>query len=220
MVERINRAPGITSAAVTWYTPMTGHQATARFQALADSASVPEDVTLAFNSVGAGYFRTMQTAMLSGREFEPRERVRDVCVVNESAAALLFPNQPAFGRYVQSREELGAAVPGHPAAGICPNHLSDRRHRRRRKVRERARGRRARSTSPSPSTSPRTNLVFLLHAPTKAVAVQGYREALREILPTTPLVLFATLREQLNALLGSQRSTTYGPAASALSPVV
>ena len=158
MVERINRAPGMTSAAVTWYTPMTGHQATATFQAFADGASVPEDVTLAFNSVGAGYFRTMQTAMLSGREFEPRERARDVCVVNESAAALLFPNQPAIGRSVQSRARSsarptqaasGGRPPPPPLAGLSASPPT-------RSSRARARRRHARSTSPSPPTSPTT----------------------------------------------------------------
>ena len=52
------------------------------------------------------------------------------------------------------------------------------------------------------------NLVFLLNAPTKAAAIAGYREALREIAPTMPLVLFATLREQMDAALGSQRAIT------------
>ena len=209
MVDRINRAPGMTSAAVTWYTPMTGHQATARFQAPGAGASAPEDVTLAFNSVGAGYFRTMQTAILSGREFEPPERARDVCVVNESAAALLFPNQPAIGRYVQSREELGSTGSGGirpqaPSPTIC----------RIVGIAADAKFASAREAPPRTIYFPITpdvadaDLVFLLNAPTKAVAVQGYREALREVLPTTPLVLFATLREQLNALLGGQRAIT------------
>ena len=209
MVERINRAPGMTSAAVTWYTPMTGDQATATFQALADGASAAKDVTLAFNSVGAGYFRTMQTAILSGREFEPRERARDVCVLNESAAALLFPDQPAIGRYVQSREELGATGRGGirpPAGSPTTCRIVG--------IAADAKFASAREAPPRTLYFPITadivdgNLVFLLNAPTKAVAVQGYREALREILPTTPLVLFATLREQLNALLGSQRAIT------------
>jgi predicted permease len=205
MVERINRAPGMTSAAVTWYTPMTGDQATARFQA--DGAS--DDVTLAFNSVGAGYFRTMQTAILSGREFEPRERARDVCVVNESAAARLFPNQPAIGRYVRSREELGAAV----RSGIRPQASSPTTCRIV-GVAADAKFASARESPPRTIYFPitadivDTNLVFLLNAPTKATAVKGYHEALREILPTTPLVLFATMREQLNAMLGSQRAIT------------
>jgi predicted permease len=223
MVERLNRSPGMTSAAVTWYTPMTSVQATARFQALAAGASAPEDVTLAFNSVGPGYFRTMQTAILSGREFEPRERTRDVCVVNESAAALLFPNQPAIGRYVQSGDELGLVRGIRPRAstpttcrivGIAAD----------------AKFASAREAPPRTIYFPitpdivNTELVFLLNAPTKAVAVQGYREMLREISPATPLVLFVTLREQLNAMLGSQRaitmlSTCFGVVALLLSAI-
>ena len=52
------------------------------------------------------------------------------------------------------------------------------------------------------------NLVFLLNSRTKAGAVSAYREALREIAPTMPIVLFATLREQMNAALGGQRAIT------------
>ena len=52
------------------------------------------------------------------------------------------------------------------------------------------------------------NLVFLLNSRTKAGAISAYREALREIAPRVPLVLFATLREQMNAALGGQRAIT------------
>ena len=61
-----------------------------------------ERATLAFNHVGAGYFRTMATRILAGREFEPGERRRDVCVLNEGAARTLFPGQPALERYVRT----------------------------------------------------------------------------------------------------------------------
>jgi predicted lysophospholipase L1 biosynthesis ABC-type transport system permease subunit len=53
------------------------------------------------------------------------------------------------------------------------------------------------------------NLVFLMNAATKATTVAAYRDAVRELSPTTPLVLFATLREQMDALLGSQLAITY-----------
>jgi ABC-type antimicrobial peptide transport system permease subunit len=52
------------------------------------------------------------------------------------------------------------------------------------------------------------NLVFLMNGPTKAGVIAAYRDALREIAPTIPLVLFATLREQMDASLGSQRAIT------------
>ena len=47
-----------------------------------------------------------------------------------------------------------------------------------------------------------------MNSQTKAQAVAGYREALREIAPSVPLVLFATLREQMDAALGSQIAIT------------
>jgi ABC-type antimicrobial peptide transport system permease subunit len=50
------------------------------------------------------------------------------------------------------------------------------------------------------------NLVFLLNAPTKAQAVAAYRTAKSELSPSTPFVLFVTLREQMEAALGSQRA--------------
>jgi putative ABC transport system permease protein len=52
------------------------------------------------------------------------------------------------------------------------------------------------------------NLVFLLNSPSKTQAIAAYREALHEIAPSIPLVLFATLREQMDAALGSQRAIT------------
>jgi ABC-type antimicrobial peptide transport system permease subunit len=50
------------------------------------------------------------------------------------------------------------------------------------------------------------NLVFLLNAPSKAQAVAAYRTAKSELSPKTPFVLFVTLREQMEAALGSQRA--------------
>ena len=52
------------------------------------------------------------------------------------------------------------------------------------------------------------NLVFLIRARTKPDAIAAYRAALLESAPTVPLVLFATLREQMDAALGSQRAIT------------
>src|SRR4029453_962429 len=50
------------------------------------------------------------------------------------------------------------------------------------------------------------NLVFLLNAQTKAQAIAAYRTAKSELSPATPYVLFVTLREQMDAALGSQRA--------------
>jgi predicted permease len=212
MIDRITQAPGVDAAAVTFFTPMTGFQATAKFQPMTEGAAAAADLTLSFNHAGPGYFRTMKTPMIAGREFERNERTRDVCVVNQSAAAALFPGQSAIGRYVQTRDQLmgmrGPAVgPGRKPREtpvIC------------RVIGVATDAKFASLREPPPRTIyypavvevADSNLVFLINAQTKSAAVSGYREALREIAPAAPLEQFATLREQMDAALGSQRAIT------------
>lgn len=52
------------------------------------------------------------------------------------------------------------------------------------------------------------NLVFLIHSQTKAQAIAAFRKTIAEIAPTVPLVIFVTLREQMDAALGSQELIT------------
>ena len=208
MVDRIGQGKGVQSAAVTWFTPMTGSQVTAAFQGLADGPASVEGVTLSYNSVGPGYFRTMETAIVEGREFEPRERSRDVCVLNRAAAASLFPRQAAVGRYVRTVTTVGTTRSGdrplpEPVTCRVVGLAQDAKF--------------ANLNEPPPRTIyfPVTpdladgNLVFLLNGPTKAGVIAAYSDALREVAPTIPLVLFATLREQMDAALGSQRAITF-----------
>ena len=211
MVARLGRSAEIQSAAVTWYTPMTGYQLDSRFDAF-DGSATPRAATLAFNHVGAGYFRTMTTRILDGREFEPGERRRDVCVLNEGAARALFPGQPALGQYVRTPANAGLdIVQGGGGNRVAAPAVTCRVVG----IAEDAKFGSLREAPPMTIYFPLTpgldngHLVFLLNARTKTNAISGYREALREIAPTVPLVRFVTLREQMEAALGSQRAITF-----------
>ena len=198
MRARLEQLPGIQSASYTWRTPMTSFQSMSAFQAVGKT-DPPEDSRMAYNEVGPGYFRTMKTAILQGREFQENERDRSVCILNQSAAAHLFPGQQAVGQYVRSADERT-----FPRAVTC-------------RVIGLARDAKfANLHEPPPrtvyfpvnvDTFPNAyNLVFLLNAPTKAQAIAAYRTAKAELSPTTPFVIFVTLREQMDAALGSQRA--------------
>lgn|ERR1051325_214028 len=201
MVDRIGQSSAVQSSAVTWYTPMTGSQPTAMFQAIADGVNPSESVLMAYNYVGPGYFRTMGTKILAGREFERNERKRDVCVLNQAAAAFLFGHQAPVGQYLRSTDVN--RFPGGISCRIIG-------------VAEDAKFASLREPPPrtvyvplsSDSSDSTGNLVFLINSRTKTDAIAAYRTALREIAPTIPLVLFATLREQMDAALGSQRAIT------------
>jgi predicted permease len=197
MVDRIEQSSAVRSAAVTWYTPMTGLQATATFQAMAETA--PESITMAYNAVGSGYFRTMGTKIIDGREFQRNERKPDICILNQSAATNLFGHQPAIGQYVRSTDEK--KFPDGIACRVIG-------------VAEDAKFANLREPPPRTVYFPvgaslaDGNLVFLINSRTKGEAIAAYRDALQEIAPTVPIVLFATLREQMDASLGSQRAIT------------
>jgi predicted permease len=201
MVDRLDEMPGMRSAAVTWTTPMTGFQATAHFVAMSGGPNPPEDLHMAYNGVGPGYFRTMQTHILEGREFEKNERIPNVCILNRAAANYLFPHQEALGRYVRSNDTKAFPDPvSCRVVGIAED------------------AKFASLREPPPRTiyfpvstkilNEAWNLVFLMNSGTKAQAVAGYRKALSEIAPSVPIVIFATLKDQMDAALGSQELIT------------
>ena len=199
MKTRLEELPGINSASFTWFTPMTSFQATAGFQAVSNGPNPPEDSRMAYNQVGPDYFRTMKTTILAGREFQNNERDRSVCVLNQSAASYLFPRQQALGQYVRSTDEKTFPQPvACRVVGLAQDAKFANLH------------------EPPPRTiyfpvqletlRKEGNLVFLLNAPTKAQAIAAYRTAKSELSPATPFVIFVTLREQMEAALGSQRA--------------
>jgi predicted permease len=202
MVDRLREMPAVDSAAATSQTPMTGVKITADFQAVSDGPNPPEDAQMPYNDVGPGYFQTMRTRIIEGREFDRNDRQLNVCILNQSAAEFFFPHQPALGRYVRSRpnndfpqkfecQVIGIAEDakfydlrqGPPRTLYLP--LSKER-----------------------IDTELGNLVFLIHTPTKAQAVAAFRKTLSELAPTVPLVIFVTLREQMDAALGSQELIT------------
>jgi predicted permease len=202
MVDRLMQMPGVDSAAVTYQTPMTGIKFTGDFQAASEGPNPPDDTQLAYNEVGPGYFRTMKTRILAGQEFGVQERKLNVCIVNESAAEFFFPHQQVIGRYIRKK----AADDFHQTVECQVVGLA-----------EDAKFYDVRSGPPRtiylPLSTERMetdlgNLVFLIHSQTKAQAVSAFRQALSENAPTVPLNIFVTMREQMDAALGSQELIT------------
>ena len=212
MVERLGRSADIQSAAVTWYTPMTGYQSNAASNR-STAAATPRTSTLAFNHVGAGYFRTMTTKILAGpgvraaraapRRLRPERRRGARCSSRGSRRSAGYVRTPDNAGLDIVRGGSGGRV---AAPAVTCRVVG---------IAEDAKFGNLREAPPKTIYFPLTpdlrdgNLVFLLNARTKTDAISGYREALREIAPTVPLVRFVTLREQMEAALGSQRAITF-----------
>ena len=201
MVDRLMEMPAVDASAATSQTPMTGIKITGDFQAVVEGPNPPEDTQMAYNDIGPGYFRVMKTGIVAGREFEKNERQLNVCILNQSAAEFFFPHQQALGRFVRNRvtNEFPQKVECQ-VIGIAEDaKFYDLRQGPPR-------------TIYLPLSKERIddlgNLVFLMHTPTKAQAVAAFRKTLAEVAPTIPLVIFVTLREQMDAALGSQELIT------------
>ncbi len=201
MVDRLEQMPGIRSAAATMYTPMTGFDSRGLFQAMSGGPNPPEDSHMAYNAVGPGYFRTMHTHILEGREFEKNEREPNVCILNRSAASYLFPHQQVLDRYVRGENLKDFKSPG-PFSCRVIGIAEDAKFASLREPPPRT------IYFPLSTKTQASGLVFLINSGTKAQAVAGYRKALSEIAPSVPIVIFATLRDQMDAALGSQELIT------------
>jgi predicted permease len=201
IVDRLQDMPAMNSATAVSQTPMTGEKFTGDFLAVSNGPNPPEDSQMPFNDVGAGYFRTIQTRILAGREFEKSDRQLDVCILNQSAANFFFPGQSPIGQHVRSRkseyfeDEVSCRVIG---------------------LAEDAKFFDLRQAPPRTIYFPLSlqridrlgNLVFLMNTQKKSQAIDAFRAAIGEVAPTIPLVLFVTLREQMDAALGSQELIT------------
>ena len=201
MVDRLEQMPGMNAATAVSQTPMTGEKVAGDFLAVSNAANPPEDSQMAFNDVGPGYFRTIQTSIIAGRDFEKTDRSTDVCILNQSAANFFFPGQFPIGQYVRSKKN---SVFEYDITCRVVGLAQDAKFFDLREAPPR--------TIYLPLSVQRIdtlgNLVFLMNTPKKSQAIDAFRMAAQEIMPTIPLVLFVTLREQMDAALGSQELIT------------
>jgi putative ABC transport system permease protein len=92
LLDRVREVPGVDSAAIASIVPLSGDGIA--HDILLGAAGEPEgDVpSTAFNYVGPGYFATLQTPFLAGRDFNEHDRrgAPNVAVINQAFANKFF----------------------------------------------------------------------------------------------------------------------------------
>jgi putative ABC transport system permease protein len=100
LLERLASVRGVQSASMSSLTPISGG-------AWWDPAEVPgyvpapnETTTVYLNAVSPGYFQTLGTALMAGRDFGARDTAGSprVAIVNESFARRFFPSADPIGK--------------------------------------------------------------------------------------------------------------------------
>jgi hypothetical protein len=199
MTNDLRARPGIEAATYTWVTPLTTF---APAVIVHTAAQTHIDHSIDFNDVGDGYFSTMGTRLLSGREFTADDHDRSTCVLNQSAAHTLFPGGSALGETVMAKAKDDQS----PVNATCRvvGLVEDAHY--------------ANLRDPAPPTlylpagvatlgsgGFGNNLVFMIRAQTDAEAIAAYRATLARYAPNTGIMTFLPLRDQVDQSLGSER---------------
>ncbi|MGA8289233.1 MAG: ADOP family duplicated permease [Acidobacteriaceae bacterium] len=198
MTDTLRASPGVQSAAYAWITPISGYAAELVAQPMGSSQGQHK---ISFNQVSEGYFSTMRTRLLLGREFTTADRDRSTCIVNQAAVHLLFPGRSALGESIKSSFGGQAAFTAQcRVVGVA----EDARY--------------ASLRDPAPPTlyfpagastvaggGYYNNLNFLIRSRTTADATTAYRAALARYAPTTGYMSFLSLPDQIDQSLGSER---------------
>lgn len=112
LTERVQSLPGVKSAAVSSYIPLSLNYNSRNIFIEGQPAERGENVPTAMNaSAGPRYFETMHTPLLQGREFNDQDQAKteQVAIVNETFVRRLMPNVSSTAAAVGKRFAFGSA---------------------------------------------------------------------------------------------------------------
>jgi putative ABC transport system permease protein len=100
LLERLRSVPGVISASNSQMTPISGMVWNEFIYPEGFQAKSREDGLTYFNRVSPGYFRTLGTPLLAGRDFEERDTLSSpkVMILNETAARRYFGGASPVGK--------------------------------------------------------------------------------------------------------------------------
>ena len=116
LTARLRALPGIDGAAEAYIVPVSGSGWNNNI--VLGGQARKENVN--FNAVGPGYFRTMATPILAGRDFGDRDTPNSgkVAIVTEQFAKVFFDGASPVGRTFQVDEGQGVERPVYEIVGL------------------------------------------------------------------------------------------------------
>jgi len=113
ILERLRALAGVRSASASLITPISGSGWNGDIEADGFRPKSERDGVVWFNGVSGGYFATMGTRMVAGRDFGPQDVVgaAPVAIINESLARKVFGAADPVGRVFRTRNGRGVSPP-------------------------------------------------------------------------------------------------------------
>jgi len=101
LIEALNESPGVSRAGAIQWLPMSGLRSATSFYRADQPEPAPDEKPVTdVRIVSSSYFRTMGIPLLSGRDFDARDRTDTprVLLVNKALAQQFFPDESPIGK--------------------------------------------------------------------------------------------------------------------------
>jgi putative ABC transport system permease protein len=111
LLEKLAALPSVTRVAATTDPPFWGSYPIGKFSYRGQPDGMADSNLLAgFHFVTPGYFSTVQTPILQGRDFNSQDRLDSpkVVIINREMARKLWPGQSAIGKTIQCSDYEGS----------------------------------------------------------------------------------------------------------------
>jgi predicted permease len=104
LLERLRQLPNVRSASATQMLPVSGSLWDRTVQVEGYAFRPDESESVGFNVISPGYFDTLGTPFIAGRDFSERDTASSprITIVNESFARYFFHGESPLGRHVTS----------------------------------------------------------------------------------------------------------------------
>ncbi len=108
ILTRLRTLPGVTSASQSIVTPIGGIGMSAPIHSHLPNALTGRDAQVEFNFVSPGFFATLGTSLLAGRDFTDRDtaHMQPVAIINQTAARRFFREDNPVGKYYSPEGKL------------------------------------------------------------------------------------------------------------------
>jgi putative ABC transport system permease protein len=112
LLDRLKSIPGVASVSQCWFTPISGNEWNENI--LVDGYQpAPDEYPLVwFNWLAPGYFVTLDTPLLEGRDFDNRDTATSsrVAIVNQTMARRFYPHADPIGKYFRISDSYIASA--------------------------------------------------------------------------------------------------------------
>jgi putative ABC transport system permease protein len=118
---RLHSLPGVVSSGRSVMTPISGFEWNQFVHTDSPNSPTGDNALVYFNYISPGYFKTMRTPLLAGRNFNDHDTKAStqVAIINQTMARRFFPNTDPLGTYFTTEADPGKPAPKLQIVGLA-----------------------------------------------------------------------------------------------------